>query len=310
MRRANLSTPLFGHLSALFTITVWGVTFASIKLLLVDFSPVEILFYRLLLATAALYLFSAGSPPRLARQNFRLAALKGEWRVMAAGLTGVTLFFLLQNAALSLTLAANVSVLLSVAPLFTALLSRLVFGERLKASFLLGFTTAMLGILLIAFNGSVTLKLNPLGDLLALAAALSWAFYSVLLKQIAAPPGQILLLTRKIFAYGLLFLLPVLPLANFELGLERLAELPNLLNLLFLGVVASALCFLTWNTAVHLLGPVKTAVYIFVVPLVTMAASFLLLGEPVTLAAAAGVALILTGMALTERVRPADRVSR
>ena len=94
-------------------------------------------------------------------------ALREEWKYMAAGLCGVTLYFLFQNIALTYTLAANVSVLVSVAPMFTALVARSIFKEKLKANFFLGFTAAMAGIILIAFNGSMVLKLNPLGDLLS-----------------------------------------------------------------------------------------------------------------------------------------------
>jgi drug/metabolite transporter (DMT)-like permease len=66
-------------------------------------------------------------------------------------------------------------------------------------------------------------------------------------------------------------------------------------------VGASALCFVTWNYAVHLLGPVKTSVYIYLVPLITIAASALVLHETITLVAGIGMALILVGMALSER---------
>lgn len=289
---------LRGHLAASITIFVWGITFISIKMLLVSFTPVEIMFYRLSLAVLALFV---ASPPRLPRGRPDRQALRDEWKFMAAGLCGVTSFFLLQNIALTYTLAANVSVLLSVAPLFTALVSRAVLGEKLKANFFLGFTTAIVGIILIAFNGSLVLKLNPLGDLLSILAALSWAFYGVLIKQISARQSAMSAVTRKVFTYGLLFMLPVLPLSGFRLGVERLAVLPNLLNLLFLGVGASALCFFTWNYAVHLLGPVKTSVYIYVIPVVTILVSALVLHEPITLVSGIGMALILAGMALSER---------
>ena len=114
------------------------------------------------------------------------------------------------------------------------------------------------------------LKLNPLGDLLSLLAALVWAFYSVLIKQISAQGSSMLVVTRKVFTYGLLFLLPLLPLFDFRLDAGRLLVLPNLLNLLFLGAGASALCYITWNSAVRILGPVKTSVYIYMVPVVAI----------------------------------------
>jgi drug/metabolite transporter (DMT)-like permease len=290
--------PILGHLAALFTIFVWGITFISIKALLIPFTPVEIMFYRLILAVLVLF---AVSPPRLPWSKLNRQTLRDEWKIMAAGLCGVTLFFLFQNIALTYTLAANVSVLVSTAPLFTALLSRAFLHEKLKANFFLGFAAAMAGIILIAFNGSLVLKLNPLGDLLSILAALSWGFYSVLIQKINASQGSMLGVTSKVFFYGLLFTLPVLPFFDFRLGIERLVVLPNLLHLLFLGAAASALCYITWNVAVHHLGSIKTSVYIYLIPIITIVASLLVLHEPITLVAGIGMALILTGMVLSER---------
>jgi drug/metabolite transporter (DMT)-like permease len=290
--------PGLGHLAAFFTIFVWGTTFISTKVLLVSLTPVEIMFYRLVLAVLALVILS---PPRRPWGRLDRQAFLHEWKIMAAGLCGVTLFILFQNLALTYTQAANVSVLISVAPLFTALVSRFVLHEQLKASFFIGFTVAMAGIFLIAFNGSLVLKLNPLGDLLSLSAALVWAFYSVLIRQISARQPAMLPVTRKVFFYGFLFTLPVLPLLDFHLELDRVLSLVNMLNLLFLGVVASALCYVTWNFAVRLLGPVKTSSYIYLIPLVTILAATLLLDETITLIAGVGMALILVGMLLSER---------
>jgi drug/metabolite transporter (DMT)-like permease len=289
---------IYGHLAAFFTIFVWGITFISIKMLLTPFSPVEIMFYRLILAVLVLFMVS---PPRPSKVKLDRQLLRSEWKIMAAGLCGVTLFFLFQNIALSYTLAANVSVLVSVAPLFTALVSRAFLKEKLKANFFLGFTAAITGIILIAFNGSIVLKLNPLGDLLSILAALVWAFYSVLIKKISAQERSMLAVTAKVFFYGFLLLIPTLPFFGFHLGLRRLAVLPNLFNLIFLGVVASAMCFFTWNYAVHLLGPVKTSVYIYIIPIITIVSSVLVLHETITLVAGIGMALILIGMVLSER---------
>jgi drug/metabolite transporter (DMT)-like permease len=212
----------------------------------------------------------------------------------------VTLYFLFQNVALTYTLAANVSVLVSAAPLFTALVSRFLLGEKLKANFFLGFGAAMTGIILIAYNGSLALRLNPLGDLLSLLAGLSWAFYSVLVRQASAAQASTLALTRRVVFYGLLFVLPVLPFFEFRLEPERLASLPNLLNLLYLGVGSSALSFVTWNFALRLLGPIRTSAYIYLVPVITIVFSVIFLQEPVSLASLAGMALIMAGIGLSE----------
>ena len=285
--------PIKGHLAALFTVTVWGTTFISTKVLLEDFQPVEILFIRFTLGLAALTL---ACPRRL-----RSAGKKEELTFAAAGLCGVCLYYLLENIALTYTLASNVGVILAVIPFFTAALSCLVLKEqRPGKNFFLGFAVAMLGIFLISFNGA-RLELNPAGDLLALLAAVVWACYSVLTRKIGSYGYPTVLTTRRVFCYGLLWMLPALFLFDCRLGLERFADPVYLGNLLFLGLGASAVCFVTWNFAVKVLGAVKTSVYTYLAPVITVAASVLILREPVTPLSGLGTVLTLSGLLLSER---------
>ena len=282
-----------GHLSALVTILIWGTTFISTKVLLVAFQPVEILFIRFVLGLIALVLVC---PHRLKGTTPRQ-----ELTFAAAGLCGVCLYYLLENIALTYTLASNVGVILSVAPFFTAILSHVVFQgtEKLRPSFFGGFVLAMAGIALISFNGSA-LALNPLGDLLALLAALVWACYSILTRKISAYGYSTLITTRRVFCYGIAFMIPAMFLFDVQWNLSALAQPVYLLNLVFLGLGASALCFVTWNTAVKLLGPVRTSVYIYRSPVITVVTSALILHEPVTPLAAGGMALTLAGLVLSQ----------
>ena len=282
-----------GHLSALVTILIWGTTFISTKVLLVAFEPVEILFIRFVLGLIALVIVC---PHRL-----RGTTPRQELTFAAAGLCGVCLYYLLENIALTYTLASNVGVILSVAPFFTAILSHVVFQgtEKLRPSFFGGFVLAMAGIALISFNGSA-LSLNPMGDLLALLAALVWACYSILTKKISGYGYSTLITTRRVFCYGIAFMIPAMLLFDVQWELSALAQPVYLLNLIFLGLGASALCFVTWNTAVKLLGPVRTSVYIYMSPVITVVTSALILHEPVTPLAAGGMALTLAGLFLSE----------
>lgn len=282
-----------GHLSALVTILIWGTTFISTKVLLVAFEPVEILFIRFVLGLIALVIVC---PHRL-----RGTTPRQELTFAAAGLCGVCLYYLLENIALTYTLASNVGVILSVAPFFTAILSHVVFQgtEKLRPSFFGGFVLAMAGIALISFNGSA-LSLNPMGDLLALLAALVWACYSILTKKISGYGYSTLITTRRVFCYGIAFMIPAMFLFDVQWELSALTQPVYLLNLIFLGLGASALCFVTWNTAVKLLGPVRTSVYIYMSPVITVVTSALILHEPVTPLAAGGMALTLAGLFLSE----------
>nr|WP_330376664.1 DMT family transporter [Enterocloster citroniae] len=88
---------------------------------------------------------------------------------------------------------------------------------------------------------------------------------------------------------------------DFHVTLDRIINPLNLCNLLFLGLGASALCFVTWNLAVKLLGSVRTSVYIYMVPVITTVSSAIILKEPVTITAVCGILLTLAGLFLSER---------
>ena len=282
-----------GHLSALLTIIIWGTTFISTKILLVDFPPVEILFFRFVMGLLALLVVY---PHRLRGTNRQ----QQELTFAAAGLCGICLYYLLENIALTYTMASNVGLIISVAPFFTAILSHLFLKEeKPHASFFVGFVVAMAGIALISLNGS-KLELNPAGDLLALLAALIWACYSVLTKKISVYGYHTILTTRRVFCYGILFMLPMLFLFDFKLDLTRFANPVYLFNILFLGLGASALCFVTWNFAVKTLGAVKTCVFIYMVPVITVVTSVAILHEKITALAATGTVLTLAGLLLSE----------
>lgn len=285
---------LAGHLAALFTIIIWGTTFISTKILLVDFKPVEILFFRFVMGFAALFLVCPHRMKGVGRRQ--------ELTFVLAGLSGICLYYLLENIALTYTMASNVGVIISVAPFFTGVLSRLFLKSegKLRANFFIGFVVAMVGVALISFNGS-RMELNPAGDLLAVLAAFVWACYSILTRKISGFGYPVILTTRRTFFYGILFMVPALFLFEFrEMGLERFADVTHLLNILYLGLGASALCFVTWNLAVKVLGAVKTSVYIYMVPVITVATSVLVLKEPVTLVSIMGTVLAVAGLFLSE----------
>lgn len=287
------SRKTFGHLAALLTIVIWGTTFISTKILLADFQPVEILFFRFVMGFLVLL---AAYPRRL-----KTADYKQELTFVLAGLCGICLYYLLENIALTFTLASNVGVIISVAPFFTAILAHFAMKseEKLRSQFFIGFVVAMAGIILISFNGR-ELELNPLGDLLAVVAALVWACYSILTKKISSFGYPVILSTRRTFFYGILFMIPALFLFDFQADLSRFTNITYLFNILYLGLGASALCFVTWNFAVKELGAVKTSVYIYMVPVITVVTSVLILHEQLTLLAGLGTVLTLIGLFLSE----------
>lgn len=313
------------HLAALFCVTVWGATFVSTKVLIAHgLAPAEIFLLRFVMAYLGILPFTLGrkrsarggaarkgsaakSPGGTARCGLagRLcrARLRDELLLAAAGLTGGSLYFLTENIALEYAPASNVSLIVCTAPVWTALLMSLVYrSERMTRRQIAGCALAFVGVVLVVLNGRFVLHLSPRGDLLALSAALLWMLYSLVIKRLGdrLPVAYV---TRKVFFYGIVTILPWFAWEPFDLPAATLRHPAVWGNLLFLGVVASLLCYVLWNAAMTRLGAVRTTNYIYLNPLVTMLTAALVIDERITPAALCGAALILSGMWLAERER-------
>lgn len=287
------SKDLLYHSIAILTVIIWGTTFVSTKILInTGLSPVEILLYRFVLAYFCIL--------TIAHRRLWANCVKDEFLLFLSGLCGGSLYFIAENTALGITLASNVSLLICTAPIITTVLSHLFYKESLRKRLLYGSLVALFGVGLVVFNGSVLLKVNPLGDFLTLVAATMWAFYCLILKRLSRSYPT-LFITRKVFFYGILSLFFYFAIYPLNIKLELL-KLPIVyLNILFLGVIASMLCYIMWNTAVRALGASKTANYIYIVPLVTLITSAIFLSETITIASGIGALAIISGVYIAER---------
>ncbi len=273
---------------------MWGATFVSTKVLLSYFLPAEVLFTRALLAFFALLLFYP--------HHLKLKNPKQELAFAGAGLFGIVLYFMLENTALTMTYASNVGIIVACAPFFVAVMVGFFFkNERSGIYFYIGFVVAIAGVILISLNGQKNLQLNPLGDGLAFLAMISWGCYSALVRKIGEWEYPVIAVTRRIYFYGILFLIPVLLQQHASWKLELLLKPEVFSNFLFLGLCASAMVFLLWNLSTKWIGAVKTSVYIYVSPVVTVVLSMLVLHEKITLVSLAGSILIFIGLIISQK---------
>ncbi|WP_418945510.1 DMT family transporter [Parasutterella sp.] len=299
-----------GHFLGLFCAVVWGATFISTKVLLEYLSPLQILFSRFLLGYIALWCLYPHRSPKYGRKAQLLFAL--------AGFLGTFLYFLMENVALQHTTASNVGVLVSLAPLFTAAVSKLENPKlTLSLQLFVGAVLSFVGVLLIVFGDNMSLVINPLGDTLALGAAFVWALYSIVLNKLSVYKAPILVSTRTIFGYGLIFIVAGVLYADDFPGSEILLKTEVWSNLIFLGFIACAARYSMWTMAVETIGPDRTALYLYLVPVICLVCSYLILGENLTAWSAAGTFLVLFGLILSQldssslkkRIRKASEIS-
>ena len=287
--RSRMKNKLVYHILAISIIAIWGVTFINTKYLIINgLTPQEIFLLRFIIAYLGIWTFS---PHKLFTENWR-----DELTMVLLGITGGSLYFWAENTAIKYSLVNNVAFIVCNAPLLTLFLG-MAFSKEIKASKLIiaGSFISLLGVALVIFNGSFILKLNPIGDFLALVAAASWAIYSLVMRNMTSR-YDVTFLTRKVFFYGILTILPVFFIKPWQFPMEHIVMPVIWMNLVFLGVIAALICFVLWSIVIRELGALTSANYIYLSPVSTMIASAIFLKEPVTLFSVLGSILILLGL--------------
>lgn len=283
------------HLVAFATVAIWGCTFVSTKVLMLNgLSPAQIFTLRFFIAYVMM----------LAVYHSRLWAdsWRDELKMMLLGISGGSLYFLSENEAMNFTSTTNTSLIVCSCPLFATLLVRLVYRSTTRISMMQlgGSLLAFAGMVIVVLNGRFVLHLSPLGDALAFTACLCWSVYSLLMKWVSAKYGAAFI-TRKVFFYGVL---TILPYYIFYPTLPTAAVLTKPVvvgNLAFLGCLASMICFLTWNWCISKLGAVKATNWVYFNPITTMIFASWVLGEKITPYFLAGATCILLGMFVADR---------
>lgn len=299
---------LFGYLLATVTVIIWGITFVCTKSLLQDFSALEILFFRFIIAYIGLWIMNPKSE-KIAKKDNLLFCF--------AGLSGVVLYQFSENIAINFTTASNVSVIVSICPLFTAIIAQIFLKEKhITPFFILGFIISIIGVFFVSLNGNIQLKINPKGDLLALFAGICWGFYSLFVSMINKKEYNLICSTRRIFFFAVIFMIPLMIIGNnisnitansdlinsmnvnlnFSENMQRFKNFLNVGNLLFLGLLASGFCFSAWNKACKLVGTVKISFGIYLIPVVTIIFAFFTLHEKISFMGLLGAILTITGL--------------
>lgn len=283
------------HLVAFITVAIWGTTFVSTKVLMLNgLSPAVIFTLRFVVAYVLMLCFN--------HRRIFSDTWKDELKMILLGITGGSLYFLSENEAMNFTTTTNTSLIVCSCPLFATLLDRIVYrsSSRISVLQLAGSLLAFAGMVIVVLNGRFVLRLSPVGDALAFTACMCWAVYSLLMKSVSGSYSAAFI-TRKVFFYGVLTILPYYIFFPGMPQVETLAKPQVAGNLLFLGCLASMGCFLTWNWCIARLGAVKATNWVYFNPITTMIFASWVLDEKITHYFLFGAVCILLGMYMANK---------
>lgn len=288
------SNILYTHLELLFVITIWAGTFIATKIVLEQIPPALSALYRYLIASLILIIIDHKNREKIKKDDYPA--------LFFLGLTGVTLYYLLQHYGIRHTNATDAAILISLSPVFIALISWVLMREPVKPTGLAGLILALTGSFLVITNGNLTSMGSGArfkGDILILLTAVSWAFYSIYGKKLLGRYSTITLIKyTTIIGTALLFPFTLPEIIHYGI--------PNLdgfgwLNMLYLGGAASVYGYLAWYRALSVLPAVTVGSYLYFRPLLTAVIAAVVLNEKITLYGLTGGLLIIIGTYLTTK---------
>ncbi len=283
----------------LLAVVLWAVNFSVIKIALREFTPLSFNGPRLTIASLLLLLFLWKKEGRPALPSPDL------WKVAVLGIVGNTFYQLFFIHGIDRTTASKTSLVMTMTPIFIALLSAVFIRERIHWAGWVGILMAFLGLYLVIFGrpGAVSLSSRNLqGDLLILFGNLFWAAYTVFSKPLLSRMSP-LKLTTLTLAIGTLFYLPLTFREMAALSWRSLSML-SWAALLFSGVFAVAVSYVIWYSSVKRVGNIKTGIFGNITPVFTVFFAYLFLGESIGFVQVVGTLIIILGFSLT---RFADR---
>jgi drug/metabolite transporter (DMT)-like permease len=278
------------------TLLLWSGNWIVARAVRDDISPGLATVGRILIVIAILLPFTwrglVEKLPRLSRRDWLLIAL--------LGLTGGGPHLGFQWLGLHFTTATSGTLYLSTTPIFILLLGA-VLGERIRSRQWLGVAISFCGVALIATQGNLHALSFNIGDLLALASMVMWASYTVTLARRGDRLSVVELLTL-ICAFGALFMIPWLVIEAF-IGMKLDLTVHGALAVVYSAIGSLLLAFAGWSYVVQRLGPSRAGVTMHLMPAIGIGLSALFLHEYPGWYHFVGIALILTGVALSVRVR-------
>lgn len=282
------------------TVLIWGSSFAAIKIVLDEITPLGLSFLRVGVATCALVLF-LGLTQGLAK--LREALIEKFLYFAVLGITGIVLFNILQNVGIQYTSSGIASVLLATNPLFILALSVMFLQERIDRKKSTGTILGFFGILTVVFGGKNIMNFlhstSFAGNILVLTSALCWGLYVIMSKKVLRQYSP-LLLTTSAFILGSLLLFPIYVFSHTFSLINSLSATSWLL-VIYLGFISSGVTYLLWNYALRRMEASKASVFLFLVPVVAIVLGKIFLAERVTFCVVAGTGLVLSGVYLVEK---------
>ncbi len=290
---------------AVIAVICWSGNWVLGRAIRADIPPIGLSFWRWVVATIILFPVAMRSNPS------DWHALRENWKIVAAlGFLGAALFQSMVYIGLHSTQATNALLLNATAPLYVIVIAWLILGNRVNARQMVGISISFVGAAILVSRGDLatltSLQFN-IGDLWIIGALVIWGLYSVLLRFKPAGMSS-LMLVFFIAVSGVTFLTPFYIWESVA-GQPMHLNMATVWSVLYTGIFASVVAFITFNEAVARIGPSKAVYFLHLMPVFGAVFSFAFLGERLVLYHLIGFPIALGGVLLATIIPDTQRAA-
>ena len=274
----------------------WAFSFIWTKIAIESFQPVTLVTLRLIIAVLLLYAYAK------ATKKFQLidrADIK--WFVLLAFFEPY-MYYMGETYSLTMLSPTLVAVIIATIPLFAPIFAFVFLNEKITPLNILGIIVSLLGVMLVIYQPEVGLTGGIWGIMLVFVAVFSAVFYAVTLRKISLHYKTVNIILYQSFI-GLFFFIPTFFITDFASIQYLKISYKSLEALLMLAIFASVLAFVLFASVVRKIGIAKTNVFVNLIPVFTAVFSWLLLGHQLTFNQWIGIAVVVSGLFVSQLSR-------
>lgn len=293
MEVKNSFKTLRAYFLAMLAMLFWGLSFVWFKLVIVQYTPITIIFLRLLISSAILLLFLL-----IGRSFQKIARKDMKWFLLLA-FTQPFCYFLGESFGLTMVSSSVSAVIISTIPLFSPIAAYFFVREKISREIIIGILFSFAGILLMLINPDFSVSASLKGVMLLFAAVLAAVAYTVVIKKLAFSynPVTIILMQNLL---GALYFLPLFLVFDLKTFLGVSPDIKVITSLLQLSFFASTLSYLFYIISIKEIGVIRSNILTNLIPIFTAVFSYFVLSERFTWIKILGMAVVMAGIVVSQ----------
>lgn len=281
------------YIAVVLAMVFWAFSFVWVKEVYVAYGPLTTVFFRLVIATMLMLLYSWASKKllKVEKKDYKTFLLLAFFEPF--------LYFMGESFGLKYVTSTMGAMIIATIPLFSPVAASRFYGEKLSIRNLIGIILSFIGVGIVVFDSSFNFVASPLGIALEFLAVFAAIAYTVVLKDLSTKYNVTTIITYQNFI-GIFFFLPLWLIFESKTLLNTPFNLPAFIAIVKLALFASCIAFILYTYSVKKLGINDANIFINIIPVLTAIFAWYILDEPLGLRKLVGITVVIAGLFIAQ----------